>query len=102
MNLTQNQNSYPFPNTPNDLYTNEGCGCHRAVHEGKTLVATLDRTTAGLVSSISSAIGASKALDWQGNAATLFQQRMAELLTRATALRDECRATDRLAQQAGA
>ncbi|MDF7663657.1 hypothetical protein PT282_03110 [Bifidobacterium sp. ESL0763] len=101
MNLINNQ--YPaFPATPQGLLSDGGCGCHRAVREGQSLLASLNTSTTAATSSLAGTTAHARALDWQGNAAMLFRQRMGELLSRATALCDECRATERMARGAGA
>ncbi|NEG88622.1 hypothetical protein [Bifidobacterium aerophilum] len=81
--------------------TNASCPCRTVVANGRDLIALHERAVRRADDMTAAARTAASSIAWEGNAATLFRQRLDDCLAAGRRARDEAAAAHRLAWGGG-
>ncbi|NEG54315.1 hypothetical protein [Bifidobacterium platyrrhinorum] len=69
----------PFGALPTPMFEASGCRCHETARAGRQRIIDLAATTATVTDTARTALAASRGIDWEGNAALLFRDRLTSI-----------------------
>ena len=89
--------SRPFGQMPKPMFADDGCRCHEAVQASRERIDAAAQGTVRVTGAARTALVSCASLDWEGNAANLFRDRLTSLRPPLDAHDDEAATVTRMA-----